>query len=127
MFEQRQIGNLKCSFAAFLNSPCFRCDSDVLVDLALPHEVEVELTIVSQSDQLRFLLIDKEIAVIKLVGLGGCDWGAVDVCEDRVVDLVTLAFHIEHEWAGLALHVANQIVVVGQLELRLEYDLNGYL
>lgn len=44
-----------------------------------------------------------------------------------MVNLVALTLDIEDQRACLALNVTNQIVVVGKLELWLEYDLDGYL
>jgi len=41
-----------------------------------------------------------------------------------VLDLVTFTLNIESERSGLALDVTLQVVVVSQLELRVEEDFN---
>jgi hypothetical protein len=43
------------------------------------------------------------------------------------VDLVALSFHVQYQWSGLPLDVADEIVVVIELVLWLEQYLNRYL
>ena len=95
-------------------------DGDVLVHLALPDEVKVELTIVLDDDSLGLPLVDEEFTEVELVGLSGHHLHAVGACEDGMVDLVTLSFHVQYEWTGLPLHVADEVVVVVELIFWLE-------
>lgn len=69
VFCDRQVGNLKRGLGALLYGTCLRVNCHILVHLALPNEVEVELTVVSQCYNLCLFLIYEEITVFKLVGL----------------------------------------------------------
>ena len=65
----RQVVYLDGHFRSLLNGASIRSDGNILVDLALPDKVEVELTVVRQSDTLGLLLIDEEIAKVEFVRL----------------------------------------------------------
>lgn len=41
-----------------------------------------------------------------------------------MMNSVAHSFHIEHKRSHLALHIADQVIVVAELEARLEHDLH---
>lgn len=69
MLSDRQIGDLKLELPTFGHATSFRSDCDVLVDLPLPDEVEVELSIVLDDDLLGLPLVDEEFTKVKLMWL----------------------------------------------------------
>ena len=125
MLRDRRIVDLDFNFASFLHGACFWRDLDVLVDLALPHEIEVELTAVRQDHSLALLLIDEELPEVEVEGLSGLCFHSGLVSEHGVVDLVAFALDIQDQGPSLPLDVAGQVIVVLDLVLRLEVDLNG--
>jgi hypothetical protein len=69
VLSNRQVGDLEFDLFALWHAASFWSDCDVLVDLALPDEVKVELSVVLQDDLLGLPLIDEELTEIELVRL----------------------------------------------------------
>jgi hypothetical protein len=69
VLSNRKVSDLELDLFAFWNATSLRSDSDVLVDLSLPYEIEVELSTIAHYNSLGLLLVDKEISVLKFVRL----------------------------------------------------------
>jgi hypothetical protein len=94
MFSNWQVCDFEGGFASLLHGAGFGCYRNVLVDLSLPNEIEIELTVVGQCHDLGLLFVDEEISIFKLVRLSSSYRCTIDIREDGVVDFVTLALDI---------------------------------
>lgn len=112
MLSKWEIVDLKFLIRSLLDTSSFWSDSDVLIDLALPHEIEVEFSIVSNSDLLSLSFVDKEFSKVKYIRLSSTDLLLLLVSEHSVVDLVTFSFDIENKWSCLSLDVTGKVVVI---------------
>mmetsp|Transcript_39618 Transcript_39618/g.60625 ORF Transcript_39618/g.60625 Transcript_39618/m.60625 type:complete len:572 (+) Transcript_39618:2645-4360(+) len=124
VLSDRQVNDLELHLVALGDAASLRKDGDVLVHLTLPHEVEVELSVILKDHLLGLALVDEELAEVEVVGLTRLQFGTAGTCEHGVVDLVALTFNVEYERSSLPLDVANQVIVVVQLVLRLEEHFN---
>lgn len=97
---------------------------DVLVGDALPLEVEVEVAFIRQLHLLGPRLVHKELPEVELAGFARRNTHLGLISHYRVVDLVALSLNVERQWSVLALNIALQVVIVGQLKLRVELDLD---
>jgi len=89
------ISNSDCLSAALVNGAVLGFDSDVLVSNALPLEVKVKVTFISQLHLLGPCLVNEEFAEVKLASFIGCYADLGLISHHRVVNLVTFTLNVE--------------------------------
>lgn len=107
-----QINQVNLDFSAFLNSTSIRDNSHIFVDLSLPHEIEVEFSVVLEYHFANFSLVYKEFAEVNWARRRrASEWlrhfDSWFTGKDLVVDLISFTFNVEHERTGLSLNVAG--------------------
>ena len=83
-----------CFSAAFVNSALLWRDSDVLVSNALPLEVKVKITFISELNLLGPCLVDEEFTKVKLASFVRCNSDLGFISHHRVVNLVTFTLNV---------------------------------
>ena len=126
---RRVIHNFDLLFSSLLDSTRVGDNADRGLELGFPGEMEAELTVVLESDLADLALVNEEFSKVEGERLGflnlskGADFNSLGLTsEDLVVDLVTFSLDVESQGSGLPLHIADQVVVIGQLELGAESD-----
>jgi hypothetical protein len=100
------------------------CNHDILIRLSLPLEVKVEIALIRKNHLFSANFIHEELTKVKFARLIAHTFDLGLVSHYRVVDLVAFTLNVESEWTVFPFNVALEIVVVGELELRIELDLN---
>jgi len=127
VLSNRQVNNLEFNLVSLGDTTRLWRDSDVLVDLSLPYEIEVKFSAVLENHFLCLSLVYEEFAEVELVGFSCLQFYSSHSSEDRVVDFVSFSFHVKNQGAGFSLDIAEQVVVVVQLVLGLEQYFNWNL
>lgn len=64
-----QVRDFEFDLSAFRDTSRVRGNSNILVDLSLPHKIEIEVPAILQNDCLCLSLVDEKVAEIELVRL----------------------------------------------------------
>jgi hypothetical protein len=69
MLSNRKVGDLEFLLTSLYHTPGLRSDGHVLIHLALPYEVKIELSRVNHSHLTGLLLVNKELSKVEIARL----------------------------------------------------------